>query len=59
LFALGKIKEGVGNVVEFGKKIIDTPGIKDASNIGTAAFGIPFPVGDIIFTGIDFASNFL
>jgi hypothetical protein len=54
-----KIKEGVGNVVEFGKKFINMPSIKDLINIGTTALGVPLPVGDMICTSVDIAGNLL
>jgi hypothetical protein len=48
-----KIKEGVGNVVEFCKKIINTFGVKKAINIGTSAFGVSLPICDLISTVAD------
>jgi hypothetical protein len=46
------IKDGLNTVVDFGKKIIGAPGVKDAINMGAAAFGVPVPVGDMISSGV-------
>jgi hypothetical protein len=51
------IKNGLTTVVDFGKKILKTPGVTDAINMGAAAFGVLVPVGDMISSGVDVASN--
>jgi hypothetical protein len=45
--------------VEFGKKINNTPSIKEMIIVGTSSFSIPEFVGDMISTGVDFSSSFL
>jgi hypothetical protein len=53
------IKDGVNTVLNFGKQVIGIPGVQDLKNAGTTALGVPLPVGNMISTGIDFASNLL
>jgi hypothetical protein len=51
------IKDGIGTVLNFGKDILNTPGVTDAINAGAAAFGVPVPVGNMIYSGVGIASN--
>jgi hypothetical protein len=56
---LGGVKDGLKTVVDFSKEVINTPGVKDAINIGATAFGVPVPVGGMISSGLDITSNLL
>jgi hypothetical protein len=51
------VKDGISTVLNFGKDILNTPGIKDAINMGGHAFGVPVNVCDMISSGVDVASN--
>jgi hypothetical protein len=53
------IKNGLNTVLDIGKQVIGTSGVKDLINIGTTAFGIPLPVGDMISSVVGIASNLL
>jgi hypothetical protein len=54
---LGGVKDGLSTVLNFGQDVLATPGVKDAINMGAAAFGVPVPVGDMISSGVGIASN--
>jgi hypothetical protein len=56
-YFLGGVKDGIGTVLNFGKDIFSTPGVTDAINMGARSFGVPVPVGDMISSGVDIASN--
>jgi hypothetical protein len=53
------IKNGLTTVADVAKKVISTSGVKDAINMGAKAFGVPVPVGNMISSGVDVASNLL
>jgi hypothetical protein len=57
-FGIG-FKDKLNTVLDIGKKVIGTSGVKDLINIGKSALGVPVNVGDMISTGIDFATNLL
>jgi hypothetical protein len=52
-------KDGLTNVLNFGKDIIKKFGVTNAINMGAAAFGVPVPVGGMISSGVDITSNLL
>jgi hypothetical protein len=53
------IKNGLNTILDVSKQVIGTPGVMDLINAGTTTLGVPLPVGNMISTGIDFASNLL
>jgi hypothetical protein len=53
------VKDGLNTVVDFGKKVINTPGVTDLINMGTSALGVPVNVGGMISSGLDVTSNLL
>jgi hypothetical protein len=54
---VGRVKDGIGTVLKFGKDVLSTPGVTDAINMGTRAFGVLVNVGDMISSGVGIASN--
>jgi hypothetical protein len=53
------VKDGLGVVLDVAKKVIRTSGVKNLINIGTHPLCVPFPVGDMISSGVDITSNLL